>query len=122
MADFESYEYVITPKRDLKNKLLRFALIILYVGFVIAWLVFGFVSGFIPLLALIPVTTWMLIFFTWRYVNVEYEYSVSSGVVTFTKVFDNRSKKVAAVFDIRSATLIAPMTDHFTKKKGHANA
>lgn len=116
MAEFESYEYVITPKKDLKNKLMRLGLILLYVGFVIAWLIFGFVSAFIPLLALIPVTTWMLIFFTWRYVNVEYEYNVSSGIITFTKVFGNRSRKVATVFDIRSATLIAPMTDHFTKK------
>lgn len=116
MAEFESYEYVIKPKQDIKNKLMKALLITLYVCFVIAWLVFGFISRLIPLLALIPVTTWMLIFFTWRYANVEYEYSVSSGVISFTKVYDNRSRKLAVVFDIRSAELIAPMNNYTTKK------
>ena len=109
MEGFESYEYVIKPRRDAKNKMMRIGFVALYVVFVIAWLVFGFVSGFIPLLALIPVTTWMLVFFTWRYVNVEYEYVAESGVITFSKVYDNRSRKKITVFDIRSAEYIAPV-------------
>jgi hypothetical protein len=117
MEGFESYEYVIKPKRDAKNKMMRIGLVALYVAFVIAWLVFGFISGFIPLLALIPVTTWMLVFFTWRYVNVEYEYVAESGVITFSKVYDNRSRKKIAVFDIRSAEYIAPASESETLRR-----
>lgn len=115
--DFESYEYVVKPQKDGKNKLLKLALMGLYFLFVLAWLVFGFVSGFIPLLALVPITTWILVFFTWRYTNVEYEYYIESGIVTFSKVYDNRSRKKIAVFDIRSAELIAPAADHETKRR-----
>ena len=117
MDCFESYEYVIKPKKDGKNKMLRLALLGLYAVFVLAWLVFGFVSGFIPLLALVPITTWILVFFTWRYTNVEYEYVTESGVITFSKVYDNRSRRVAAVFDIRSAELIAPASEHETQRR-----
>ena len=117
IMDFESYEYVVKPKKDGKNKLLKLALIGLYVIFVLAWLVFGFVSGFIPLLALVPITTWILVFFTWRYTNVEYEYVVESGIITFSKVYDNRSRKKIAVFDIRSAELIAPAAEHGTHQR-----
>lgn len=117
MDCFESYEYVVKPRRDSKNRLLRLALMGLYVLFVLAWLVFGFISGFIPLLALVPITTWILVFFTWRYANVEYEYYVESGVVTFSKIYDNRSRKKIAVFDIRSAEYIAPSDEHDTKRR-----
>ena len=117
MDCFESYEYVIKPKKDGKNKLLKAALLGLYVLFVLAWMVFGFISGFIPLLALMPITTWILVFFTWRYTNVEYEYYIESGIVTFSKVYDNRSRKKIAVFDIRSAELIAPAAEHETRRR-----
>ena len=117
MEGFESYEYVIKPKKDAKNKMLRIGLLTLYVLFVLAWLVFGFVSGFIPLLALVPITTWILVFFTWRYANVEYEYVAESGIITFSKVYDNRSRRVAAVFDVRSAEYIAPASEHETARR-----
>ena len=64
-----------------------------------------------PLLALIPVTTGMLIFATWRYVSVEYEYSITSGVFTFTKVFGGRSRKKVLEVALRNALLIAPLDD-----------
>lgn len=117
MEGFDSYEYVIRPKRDAKNKILRIGLVTLYVVFVLAWLVFGFISGFIPLLALVPVTTWILIFFTWRYANVEYEYVAESGVITFSNVYDNRSRKKITMFDIRSAEYIAPASEHETLRR-----
>ena len=117
MDGFESYEYVIKSPRGVKNKLLKLGLWTLYVTFVILWLVFGFVSGFIPLLALVPITTWILVFFTWRYTNVEYEYFIESGVITFSNVYDNRSRKKITVFDIRSAEYIAPASEHETERR-----
>lgn len=117
MGDFESYELVVKPRRDAKNKLLRTFFIILYVVFILLWLVFGFVTAFVPLLALAPITLWILIFFTWRYVNVEYEYTEGSGVITFTKIYNNRSRKKALVFDIRSAEYIALSSDPETERR-----
>ena len=103
MADFESYEIVIKPKRDGKNSLLRVFLIAFYVAFVVGCLVLGFVTAFVPLLALVPLVLWIIIFFTWRYVNLEYEYSIESGVITFSKIYNNRSRKRCLEFDMRSA-------------------
>ena len=117
MDEFEKFEFVIKPRKDGKNKMFRVLMILLYVVFVLAWLVFGFLTGFIPLLALVPVTTWILVFFTWRYVNVEYEYMEESGRIYFSKVYDNRSRKLITVFDIRSAELIAPASDHETQRR-----
>ena len=117
MEGFECYEYVVKPKKDAKNKMLRVALIVLYFVFVIGCLVGGFLTGLIPLLALVPVALWILIFFTWRYTNVEYEYSVESGVLTFTKIYNNRTRRTITEFDIRSAEYIAPASDHETLRR-----
>ena len=117
MNDFESYEYVIKPKKDGKNRTRRALLLLLYVAFVIAWLFFGFFTRIlVPLLALIPLTTWMLVFFTWRYVNVEYEYSVESGVVTFSKIYGGRSRRAVLSFDLRDAEVILPLGEHSTRR------
>ena len=117
MADFESYEFVIKPKKDGKNKLLRVFLIMFYVAFVMLCLVFGFLTGFVPLLALVPLVLWIIVFFTWRYVNLEYEYLVQSGVMTFTKVYNNRSRRTVLSFDMRSAEYIALATDEETARR-----
>lgn len=117
MNDFERYEYVVTPKKDKKNATGRFLLIIGYVLFIIGWLFFGLLTRiFIPLLALIPLSTWFLVFATWRYVNVEYEYVIESGVITFSKIYGGKSRKKILVFDIRDAESILPLGEAGTRR------
>lgn len=117
MSEFERYEYVVTPERNGKTLLLKLLLIAGYALFIIAWIVFGFLTRiFIPLLAFIPLSLWLLIFITWRYVNIEYEYAVESGVVTFSKIYGGRSRKRITEFDIRTAERILPLSDENTSR------
>ena len=111
MSEFDRYEYVIKPKRGAKNIMGRILLIIGYVFFVVAWLVFGLSTKiFWPLLALIPVSLWILIFITWRYVNVEYEYAIESGIITFSNIYGGKSRKKILIFDVRDAERIIPLS------------
>ena len=71
----------------------------------------------LPPLALVPVFTWMLVFFTWRYVSVEYEYSITSGELTFSKIFGNRSRRTVLKLMLRDAIKIAPLDNEFEAKK-----
>ena len=109
MNEFSTYEFVVRQRIEGKWLLARIAMITLYVCFVLAWLAFGFNSIGVPLLALIPVTTWMLVFFTWRYVAVEYEYSITSGELTFSKIYGNRSRRTCLKIKLRDAVRIAPL-------------
>ena len=117
MADFEGYEFVIKPKKDYRNKLLRTGLMVSYVLFVLLCLVGAFFTGLIQLLALVPILMWILIFYTWRYVNIEYEYYEESGVITFTKIYDNRARKKIISFSIRSAEVIMPRASEETERR-----
>ena len=115
MSDFERYEYVIKPAKDKKTVLGRVLLIIGYVFFVIDWIAFGLSTKiFWPLLALIPLSLWILIFFTRRYVNVEYEYSIESGIITFSNIYGGRSRKKVMIFDIRDAERSLPLSGEST--------
>ena len=110
MNEFSTYELVVAQKKEGKWLLARLALILLYISFVGMWLVIGFkFSLVVQLLALIPITTWILVFATWRYVAVEYEYSITSGELTFSKIFGNRSRRTVLRLYLRDAVLIAPL-------------
>ncbi len=111
MADFNApYEYVVAQKSEGKWRTRRIFLIMLYIIYPILALVVGFLTRLgVPMLCFIPLSEWMLIFFTWRYVKIEYEYSVVSGVLTFSVIYGGRSRREKLSFPLRSATLIAPL-------------
>ncbi len=119
MSEFSTYEYVVAQKSEGKWKLKKLGMIFLYIVFVIAWFIFGFVSKLFPLLALIPVTLWMLVFFTWRYVKVEYEYSMTSGDMVISNIYGGRSRKKVVEFKIKECSLIAPFSTHDFKVKDY---
>ena len=111
MNEFSAYEYAVKPKRSASLVLRRAGLIIFYMIFVILWFVFGFATGFFPLLAFIPLSLWVLIFLTWRYVCPEYEYSIVSGEITFATIYGGRSRRTRLSFKIKDCSLIAPVSE-----------
>ena len=123
MNESATYEYVVAKKREGKYALARVALIIGYIFYVIIFFSVGILSRLlVPCIALVPVTTWILVYFTWRYVNIDFEYSATSGVITFSKVFGNRSRRPVTEIRIKNASAIAPLTDRLHKSKLEAYA
>ena len=110
MNEFSTYEFSVKQRIEGKWILARAGLIFLYVSFVAGWLIFGFTLRLVvPLLALIPLTTWMLIFFSWRFVSVEYEYSITSGELTFSKIYGRRTRRAVLTIKLKDAVRIAPL-------------
>ncbi len=121
MNEFSTYEFAVRQRIEGKWRLARICMICFYVLFVAAWLVFGLTTQiFVPLLALIPVSTWMLVFITWRYVSVEYEYSITAGELTFCKIYGGRSRSKKLTFKLRDAVRIAPLVDEQEAAKATA--
>ncbi len=117
MNEFSTYEFVVDQKIEGGWKLARIGMITLYVCFCLGCFLLGIALNILPPLALVPVFTWMLIFFTWRYVSVEYEYSITSGELTFSKIFGNRSRRTVLKLMLRDAIKIAPLDNEFEAKK-----
>lgn len=111
-SDFTStYEYTVEQKSEGKFRLMKIGFIILYVLYPIALLIAVSLLKVFQLFALVAVTEWMLVYFTWKYTKPEYEYSVTSGRVTFSVVYGKRSRKEKCSFTIKECLQIAPLTN-----------
>ena len=111
-SDFTStYEYTVEQKPEGKFKLMKFAFMLLYVIYPLILMAVVFIIQLFQLFALVIVTEWMLVYFTWKYVKPEYEYSVTSGRVTFSVIHGKRSRKEMVNFAIKNCLRIAPATE-----------
>ena len=121
MHRFSSYEFSVSQKREGKWIAARVGLIAFYMLFVLTALLLGLkLRLIVPLLAFIPLSLWILIFVTWRYVQVDYEYSMESGTLSFTKIYGNRQRKRIFTMQLADAVRIAPLADEAEAARGAA--
>ena len=94
MFENNSFEYTVSKKIEGKYLAYRILMIVGYVVFSATYFFGMFAAHFLPLMAFTPILTWMLIFFTWRYVSIEYRYETESGVIRFYNVYGGKKKKL----------------------------
>lgn len=112
MNEFSTYEYVVEKKNKGSGKLKPALFVIGYAVLAAAFIIFAVVSTIgAPLVALAPVALWIVVFFTWRYTKVEYEYSITSGILTFSEIYGGRSRKTVTEFRLKDCTVIAPLSE-----------
>ena len=118
MNEFLTYEYVVEPPkkgaRSTKKALMLTAYIVFCIGMAILMLTVG--KLFLPLFALAPLSVWILIFFTWKYTNPEYEYSITSGILTFAIIYGGRSRKKVFEQTVKEMDTIAPLSKMYSHK------
>ena len=130
MDDTSTYEYVVSAKRRPAYRWRRALAVCGYVLYVLTFLLIGAVTKLLtPLLALIPLTTWMLVAMypsslmtmpvptplPRRYASVEFEYSLTGGVMTLSKIYGGRTRKCVAQIKIKEMTAIMPFEgDHIS--------
>ncbi|MBQ9785773.1 MAG: hypothetical protein IJW29_09755 [Clostridia bacterium] len=103
------YEYTVAQAKSKSLRLKKLALIAAYVLWALAvFLVCSMTRLFVQLIALVPISLWILVFFTWKYTQVEYEYSFFSGKLTVTKILGGRTRKKLVEVMIRDINAIFP--------------
>ena len=111
------FEYTVSEAKNAKLTFKRITLVALYALYVIGVLLAGGTLKLIlPMLALIPISLWIIIFFTWRYTQVEYEYSFLSGELTVSRVLGGRSRKKIAELTIRNASAVLPCETEYAAR------
>ena len=107
------YEYTVSEQKNAALTFKKLSLLALYVLWVVGLLLLGMqIKLILPLLALIPVTLWMLVFFTWRLTQVEYEYSFFAGDMTVCRVLGGKSRKTLAKIKLRELCHVYPCYNH----------
>lgn len=103
------FEYAVAEAKTGRLLLRKLILITLYIVFAAVLLIVGVATRLLaPFLALVPLSLWILIFFTWRLTQVEYEYSFFAGRLTVSKIFGNRTRKKLCEVQIRDIDIIVP--------------
>ena len=109
-----THEYVVSPKKQPIWRLKRTLMLLAYIAYVTTLLTVGLNTKLlVPMMALIPLSTWIIVWLTWRYVSVEYEYSLTGGVMTLNKILGGRSRKKISEIRIKDMTLVAPFEGDF---------
>lgn len=112
MNEFSTYEYVVARKNKGVGKLKPALFILGYVVFAIGAIVFAIRTTIgAPLAALAPVALLIVVYFTWRYTKIEYEYSITSGILTFSEIYGGRSRKTIVEFRLKDCVDIAPISE-----------
>ncbi len=101
------YEYIVKQQSEGVWRWRRLMMLALYVVFNLAYL-FAFLMTFPWAVTFLPLLDWVLIFFTWRFVSPEYEYTTLSGEITFTTIWGGRTRKELFCANIRDFHKIAP--------------
>ncbi len=104
----DTYEYVVKKKVEGKYALKRVLIILAYIVICIAEFVLCLASHIYQLFALAPVSLWIIYYFTWPYFSVEYEYALSEGHITFSRIYDGRKRKEVFSERISRLDTVAP--------------
>ncbi|MBR2927507.1 MAG: hypothetical protein IKC31_08020 [Clostridia bacterium] len=103
------YEYIIAEKKTPARTAKKVTFILLYVLWAAGWLFLAFrIKWIVPFLALIPISLWIIVFLTWRYTEIEYEYSFFSGTLTVHKILGGKSRKRMLELDLRRLDAVFP--------------
>lgn len=106
-------EYTYEKHAEGKLKLAKHLLVVGYVAFVIGFFILCSQTA-IQLFAVCPIFTWMLVFFTWRYVSFDIYYTFNHGDMDFgkLKVKKNRQVRRSVVkLNVKSALLASPYAE-----------
>lgn len=114
--ELSDHEYTVAQKHEGKWKMLRILMILGYVLFAGLYFLGAYLSRFIPIVAILPLFLWILVYFTFRYVNPEYKYTITAGHLHFYKIFGKKSREVIKI-KLCDALYIMPLEDALDKIK-----
>ena len=110
--EINSYDYSVDKKKEGSYKLKRALMVCAYVLYCIVFFIVIYVTRIFPLGALIPFTLYIIYLCTWRYVSIEYKYTVESGLFTLYTVYGSRNKKKMCEFRLKEAKRILPVNEY----------
>ena len=110
--EVNSYDFTVDKKVERSYKMKRALMICAYVLYCLVFLVVIIWTRIVPLGALIPFTLYIIYLCTWRYVSIEYKYTVESGLFTLYTVYGAKKKKKMCELRLKEASRILPVCEY----------
>ena len=110
MHESNTYEFVVAEKpeglRKLKKTFYRLAVLSVPIGFAILCLALQLYP-----VVILPLSFLGVVLYFWKLFNVEFEYSLTSGIMTFSRINGSMRRKKLLELTIKEMHEIAPYTD-----------
>lgn len=116
MEENLEFEYTITKKAEGDYLMKRILMIAGYVVFGLVFFFGLFIMHLYQFIAFIVLVEWILVFFTWRYVSIEYRYETISGSIRFYTVYGGKKKKLLKEMRIKDFTELRPYSDEIEQR------
>lgn len=111
MNENHEFDYTVTKRPEGAYRLKRMLMIFIYIVFGGAYFFGLALAHLYPLMAFVILFEWILIFFTWKYVSIEYRYETASGGIRFYKVLGGKKKKLILEKRIKEFSCVEPYTN-----------
>ncbi len=109
MSEFNTFEFVVDEHAEGVRKAIKFWGRFVLLAFIGSFVAFTFIIR-MPMLAILPLGLLGVVLYFWKIFNCELEYSMTSGIMTFSRIYGGmRRKKVLELF-IKDMREIAPRT------------
>lgn len=118
MSNSQTYEKIIKVKNTQRQLAKKITAIMCYILFFAIWITAALknTGSLVPILTAGILTTAMLILITWKYLQLEYEYSFWYGRLGIAKIFGKKKRKAIIDTDIKKLIIIAPATEEYIAK------
>ena len=108
MSNFNTFEFVVDERPEGKRKAFKFWGRFGLMAFITAWVVVSLCTIFY--LAILPLSLLGLVLYFWKIFNCELEYSMTSGQMTFARIYGSMKRKKVLDLTIKDFREIAPRT------------
>ena len=108
MSDFNTFEFVVDERPEGKRKAIKFWGRFGLIAFIAAWVIVSLCTIFY--LAVLPLAMLGVVLYFWKIFNCELEYSMTSGIMTFSRIYGGLKRKKILELTIKDFRGIAPRT------------
>ena len=123
MNSSQTYEKVVKVKNSGKHIAKKISYVLMYALYFSVWALVALnnlkSNAFLLILAAGALTTFAIVIVTWKYLQVEYEYSFWYGRMSVAKIYGKKKRKALVDTDIKDLLIIAPATDEYIAKAEH---
>lgn len=118
MNSTQTYEKIVKADNTGKRLALKISVILSYIALAVIFLLFALnnPSFLVVILAMGALVVFGVIKFTWKYLQLEYEYSFSYGTLSVSKIYGKRTRRQVAEGEIKSLLMVAPATEENIEK------
>ena len=120
-SNSQTYDKLVEVSTEGKARTKKMLAVIGYALFFSIWIIFALNNPevLIPVIIAGVLCTALLMVVSWKYLNVEYEYSIWYGSFELAKIYAKSKRKNLVSAEIKEFLLIAPATEEYVNKAYH---